>query len=266
MIGERNMVIKERNTVMKERDTLRDEKAALEEQLDALQNENDILKTQLARTEIEVVKTSEKAEQAEEEKRIAAEWAAQAEEEKRIAAERAAQAEEEKRIAAERAAQAEAELTRQQDVYSKLQDTFSKEQAANQVKIEMLKSGIKVNLANEILFSSGSSTLNSQGQEVLRRASADLADSPYQILVAGFTDNVDISGNLKKKFPSNWELAGARAASVVRILEDEGVPSERLLLISLGENQPVESNDTPEGRAQNRRIEIMLRPVPVTLD
>ncbi len=174
---------------------------------------------------------------------------------------------EERRVAeAEKAALAEAALVRQQSVYSRLRETFATEQAANQIKIEMMKSGIKVNLANEILFSSGSSRLNVQGREVLKRAGADLKSTPYQILVAGFTDNVDISEKLKKKFPSNWELAGARAASVVRLLEGEGVPSEQLLMISLGENKPVASNDSAKGRSSNRRIEIMLRPEPVTLD
>jgi len=174
--------------------------------------------------------------------------------------------EQQRQEAAAKAALAEAQLSEQQNVYLKLQETFSKEQQANQVKIEMLKSGIKVNLDNEILFSSGSSVLNDQGVDVLKRAAADLRESPYQTLIAGFTDNVAISGNLKKKYPSNWELAAARAASVVRLLEEEGVPSGQLILLSLGENQPVESNDTPEGRSKNRRIEIMLRPVPVTLD
>lgn len=174
---------------------------------------------------------------------------------------------EERRAAeAEKAALMEAELARQNAVYARLQETFATEQAANQVKIEMLKSGIKVNLANEILFSSGSSRLNAQGREVLKRAAGDLKETPYQVLVAGFTDNVEISDRLKKKFPSNWELAGARAASVVRLLEEGGVPPEQLLVISLGQNSPVEPNDTPEGRAKNRRIEIMLRPEPVTLD
>lgn len=245
MVGERDMM-------MKERDTVREEKADVEEQLSNLRKDHAQLSARLAETE--------------EEKQEVAEQAAQAEQVAQAEAERAARAEREKQLAAEKAAQVEAELARQKNVFSKLKETFAKEQEANQVKIEMLKSGIKVNLANEILFSSGSEVLNDQGQGVLRRAAADLKDSPYQILVAGFTDNVAISGNLKQRFPSNWELAGARAASVVRILEEEGVPSEQLLMISLGENQPVESNDTPEGRAKNRRIEILLRPVPVTLD
>lgn len=245
MVNERDNVIMERDTALEEKAALQEVKASLDEELATLQTDNDQLKTQLAMTEIEKVEVAVQAEQA---------------------AERAAQAEEEKRIADEKAAIAEASLARQKHVYGKLQAIFAKEQEANQVKVEMLKSGIKVNLANEILFSSGSSTLNPQGQEVLKRAAADLKDNPYQILVAGFTDNVAISGKLKEKFPSNWELAGARAASVVRLLEHEGVPPEQLLVISFGENKPVGSNESAESRAKNRRIEILLRPEPMTLD
>ena len=104
------------------------------------------------------------------------------------------------------------------------------------------------------------------GKEVLTRAAAELKASPYQTVVAGFTDDIPISEGLKSKYPTNWELAGARAASVVRLLEQEGVPSEQLLAISFGQNSPVESNVTPEGRAKNRRIEIILRPIAVTMD
>ena len=176
------------------------------------------------------------------------------------------QTEQQKQEAARKAAEAEAEIARQQEVYQNLQTTFAKEQQANQVKIEMMKSGVKVNLANEILFPSGSAELNEQGVEVLKRAAAELKKSPYQTLVAGFTDNAAIYGKLKELYPSNWELAGARAASVVRLLEAEGVASAQLIAVSFGENNPVASNETPEGRSKNRRIEIILRPVAVTMD
>jgi chemotaxis protein MotB len=162
--------------------------------------------------------------------------------------------------------QAHAEIDRQQMIYDNLQAAFSKEQQANQVKIEMMKSGIKVNLANEILFPSGSSDLNAQGIDVLKRAAAELKKSPYQTLVAGYTDNVSISAKLKEKYPSNWELAGDRSARVVRLLEEEGVPSVQLISLSFGENHPVASNDTEEGRSKNRRIEIILRPVAISLE
>lgn len=174
--------------------------------------------------------------------------------------------EEEKQRAAEAAEAAQAQIDQQRQVYKNLEDTFAKEREANQVKIEMMKSGVKVNLANDILFPSGSAELNEMGVEVLTRAAAELQKSPYQTVVAGFTDDVTISGKLQQKYPTNWELAGARAASVVRLLEKEGVPSGQLLAISFGENSPVETNVTPEGRSKNRRIEIILRPVPVTMN
>jgi chemotaxis protein MotB len=79
--------------------------------------------------------------------------------------------------------------------------------------------------------------------------------------VLGFTDNVPVGPNLAERFPSNWELAGARAASVVRVMEEEGIPAPQLVAVSRGETEPIASNDTAEGRAQNRRIDVRLRPV-----
>ena len=116
-------------------------------------------------------------------------------------------------------------------------------------------------MPGEVLFGSGSTTLTDSGREMLLKVGAKLKDTSYQTVVAGFTDDVPIGGALAQKYPSNWELAGARAARVVRLLEAGGVPNERLVSVSFGENQPVASNDSEEGRAQNRRIEIRLRPV-----
>ncbi len=173
---------------------------------------------------------------------------------------------EEKQQAAMEAEAAKEQIDQQREVYQNLEATFAKEREANMIKIEMMKSGVKVNLANDILFPSGSAQLNEMGIEVLKRAAAELKSSPYQTVVAGFTDDIPISEGLKSKYPTNWELAGARAASVVRLLEQEGVQPEQLLAISFGQNSPVETNITPEGRSKNRRIEIILRPVPITMN
>ena len=89
----------------------------------------------------------------------------------------------------------------------------------------------------------------------------ELTGIPYQVIVGGFTDNAPVSARLAEIYPTNWELAGARAASVVRVLEEAGIAKERLRALSLADNLPVASDDTPEGRAQNRRIAIRLRPV-----
>jgi chemotaxis protein MotB len=69
---------------------------------------------------------------------------------------------------------------------------------------------------------------------------------------------VPISGNLQKVFPSNWELSAARATTVVRFLQDTGIPPERLVATGRAEYAPVAPNDNPEGRQKNRRIEITL--------
>ena len=74
------------------------------------------------------------------------------------------------------------------------------------------------------------------------------------------TDNIAVGPRLKQRYPTNWELAGARAASVVRLLSESGVANDRLSAVSFGPFYPVESNDTSAGRARNRRIEIRLLP------
>ena len=151
-------------------------------------------------------------------------------------------------------------MERTNKLYGDLVDELSSEVEANQIKISEMKDGVTVNLSQEILFPSGSATLNDSGVSVIKRVSEKLKNIPHQIIVAGFTDNVPIKGDLTKIFPSNWELAGARAASVVRLLEGQGVNSDKLTAVSFGENQPVASNEDWKLRAQNRRIEIRLRP------
>ena len=89
---------------------------------------------------------------------------------------------------------------------------------------------------------------------------AQLAELKDFIEVRGHSDDRNIGGNLAKRYPTNWELAAARAARVVRLLESKGIPGDRLAAVSLGPHQPVAPNDTVENRARNRRIEIRLLP------
>lgn len=147
------------------------------------------------------------------------------------------------------------------ELYDNLVTDLQGELSANQIKIKEMKDGISLNLAQEILFDSGSAKLNDSGNEVITKVSGQLKDIAYNTVVAGFTDNVKIKGGLANKYPTNWELAGARAASVVKLLETNGITSDKLQAVSFGENQPVASNETPDGRAQNRRIEIILKPI-----
>ena len=129
------------------------------------------------------------------------------------------------------------------------------------VRISQLRDGLQVGVAQEILFPSGSARLSRQGVEVLKTVAARFADSTYSISVEGHSDNLPITGTLQKRYPSNWELAGARAASVVRLFAEGGVDGVRLTAVSRGSTRPVADNSSPEGRARNRRIEIRLRPM-----
>ncbi|MFP6639559.1 MAG: OmpA family protein, partial [Myxococcota bacterium] len=123
-----------------------------------------------------------------------------------------------------------------------------------------LRDGIRVAVSDEVLFASGSADLDPLGQEVIEKVSRQLASLDHVIEVQGHTDDRAISDRLSDRFPSNWDLAGARAAAVVRQMELDGVHGDRLSLTSFASHRPVAANDSPVGRAQNRRIEIRLRP------
>ena len=130
---------------------------------------------------------------------------------------------------------------------------FSK---AVNVTIEQRGLAIRV-LTDSLLFSSGSATLESQGQPLLTEIAALLnVDHVHPIAVEGNTDNVPITGGA---FPSNWELSTARASSVVRFLIARGVDSQRLSAVGYAEQHPIATNSTPAGRALNRRVEIVLQ-------
>jgi len=147
-----------------------------------------------------------------------------------------------------------------QGTYEGLLGDLEEEVARGQVEISQLRDGLRLGVAQEILFASGSAELSPQGAEVLRTVTQRLAGLDYSIAVEGYTDDRPISEALSKRYPSNWELAGARAAQVVRLFASGGIDEERLTAVSRGETHPVADNATAEGRARNRRIEIRLRP------
>jgi chemotaxis protein MotB len=138
---------------------------------------------------------------------------------------------------------------------------LKKELQAGQIQVKQLRDGLSVNVAQEILFDSGSAALDKNGQEILKRVAGQLKKNSYQIVVTGHTDNKPIGAGLVDRYPTNWELAAARASSVVRLFADQGLAATRLLAASVADAHPVAANKTPEGRAKNRRIEIRLRPV-----
>lgn len=124
-----------------------------------------------------------------------------------------------------------------------------------QVKVTQSNRGISVEINASVLFASGQAQLRTESGRALQQVARVLATTEQGIQVEGYTDNAPISTS---QFPSNWELSAARASSVVRLFIDNGVAEPRLSAIGYGPNRPVTSNDTPEGRARNRRVTVMI--------
>lgn len=132
--------------------------------------------------------------------------------------------------------------------------------ANDQVKIEQLENGIRVRMSADLLFSEGGVELSEKGRHALNQVIPQLNTSAYVIDVVGSTDNVPIGAGLIDRYPTNWELAGARAAVVVRFLQAGGVDPTAMQAVSDGQYHPVASNDTAAGRADNRSVSLLLRP------
>jgi chemotaxis protein MotB len=146
-----------------------------------------------------------------------------------------------------------------QQQYDALLKSLSSEVEKGQLQVRQYKDMLTVDLAEQIFFDSGRATLKAGGKEVLKKVGAALKGYQDKIIrVVGYTDNVPVAKSLQARYPTNWELSVARATTVVRFLQDVGVPPERMVASGRGEYDPVASNDTPEGRQKNRRIEIML--------
>ena len=129
------------------------------------------------------------------------------------------------------------------------------------IRVAMMRDGLHVSLSNAVLFPVCSAELGEAGREITLKLVDDFQRLQAQIVFIGYTDNLPIRGRLAREYPSNWELAGARSAAVVRLFQSAGIDPGRLLVASLGANDPVASHDTAEGRAQTRRIDGRLRPV-----
>ena len=134
--------------------------------------------------------------------------------------------------------------------------------ASQQIKLEDFEGKLKITFVDKILFNSGSARVNQKGQESLMNLSYTLREEPGQtIVVEGHTDDVKVGRALQKIYPTNWELSTARSTAVVRFLQEQaGIEAERLSAAGYSYYKPVAENDTEEGRAQNRRIEIILVP------
>ncbi|MGH2898675.1 MAG: OmpA family protein, partial [Solirubrobacteraceae bacterium] len=164
-------------------------------------------------------------------------------------------------LTAERAARAskEAEIQQLSGTYQSLVEQLESEVRSGDIEIEELRGRLQVRALDQILFDSGSVEIKPRGREVLVKIAQQLAKvTDRQVRVEGHTDDVPIA---TPRFPSNWELSVGRAAAVARLLAEQGVSQQHLEVAGFGEFHPIAANDAPEGRARNRRIEIVLAPL-----
>lgn len=136
--------------------------------------------------------------------------------------------------------------------------TLSTQIAAHAVSLEMGRDGLVISLREAGFFESGSATPKAEALPTLRQIAGRLGPTPYDLRIEGHTDNVPIH---TVEFDSNWELSTARATRVARLfLEMKAIPADRLSAAGYAEFHPVASNDTAEGRSENRRVDLVVMP------
>ncbi len=151
---------------------------------------------------------------------------------------------------------AKAELEKKSAEYQQLATSLQTEIEAGRVEVSELKGKLTVKMKDKILFASGSATIGKEGLAALAKVADALRGVTGKVVrIEGHTDNVPTTGTA---FATNWELSAARALAVVRYLQEKGVDPTKLAGAGYGEFQPIAPNDTPEGKSQNRRIEIVL--------
>ena len=158
-------------------------------------------------------------------------------------------------------AEKEKSITELKKTHDSMVSAMQEEIQKGEVTITQLKDKLTLSMVEAILFDSGSSKVKKNGEKVLDRVAEVLKKvTDKQIRIEGYTDNVPIGGALAEKFPTNWELSTARATNVVRYLQRDGIDPQLLGACGYSEYRPIASNDTAEGKAKNRRIEVVLTP------
>jgi len=169
----------------------------------------------------------------------------------------AGEQEEEKETEAAREKKAEQEKL--DKAVEEIKTAVNRTRLGEQTEITRGLHGIRIRVKGALLFNAGQADLKEEAKPFLDHLVLVLEKFDYFLLVEGHTDSTPIATS---KYPSNWELSGARASAVLRYLITWGIPPQRLTSIGLAELYPLASNDTAEGRAENRRVEFVLTKKP----
>ncbi len=143
------------------------------------------------------------------------------------------------------------------EAQEKIEQYVKENNLQDQVSTELSEEGLMIRLKEKALFASGSAALEGQAEQIVPVIASLLASLPERVTISGHTDNVPIS---TAQFPSNWELSSARAVSLMRGLmgAQPSLNPARFSALGYSEYRPIASNDTAEGRAQNRRVEVFI--------
>ncbi|NQD38013.1 flagellar motor protein MotD [Permianibacter sp. IMCC34836] len=140
-------------------------------------------------------------------------------------------------------------------LYGELEQSLQPLIDAGMVALRGNQDWIEVDMRSGLLFESGSDVLGKAADPIMTELAEKLRDSRNLMRIRGYTDNQAIE---TERFPSNWELASARAVAVVRKLQSFGIPPARMAVEGFGEFNPIASNNTAEGRARNRRVVLAI--------
>jgi len=155
------------------------------------------------------------------------------------------------------------QLGEMKSTYDTMITDLKKQIESKEVTIQKFEEKISVTFVEQVLFEFGKGTLNLEGEKLLDKVGATLKKvKNRKIRVVGHTDDIPISPEFRYKYPSNWELSAARAATVVRYFQKQvGLDPANLEVVGLSFYHPVANGDTAAGRAQNRRVEIIIAPL-----
>jgi chemotaxis protein MotB len=148
------------------------------------------------------------------------------------------------------------EESKMTEVKDKLEQEIAQEGYSDKVKVELNDEGLAISIQDVVLFNSGEADVLKDMSPLLLKVSSMLQGLDNKIKVAGYTDNVPINN---EKFRSNWDLSATRAINVMNFMVSSGgISQDRLSIQAYADQMPKASNDTEEGRAKNRRVEIFV--------
>jgi len=137
-----------------------------------------------------------------------------------------------------------------------IQQYVQEKNLQDRVNMEMTQRGLVVRFTGQILFEVGEAEIRNEGRDVLDKVATVLKEMPNNVMIEGHTDNLPID---TEEFPTNWELSTARATEVIKyFIEDPGINPKKLSAAGYSKYRPIKPNDSPENRALNRRVEVVI--------